>query len=90
MARGEVFHVKQFTVEGMGTFPIDMLRYDRCWPRTGADAAMVQEEHRTAGGRATRHVDIVTHVRPGQSWPTIDRWRSYGWLVTMIDGVRHG
>lgn len=23
----------EFTVEGCGTFPVDMLRYDQCWPR---------------------------------------------------------
>ena len=26
-----------FTVEGTGMFPVDMLRYDNCWPRTEQD-----------------------------------------------------
>lgn len=31
----------EFRVSGVGYFPVDMLRYDRCWPATTDDAVSV-------------------------------------------------
>ncbi len=81
MARGELFHVKHFTVEGVGEFPLDMLRYDRCWPKTGFDVDRMALDH-----SVTRAVELVTHRRPQQEVATIDRWHSFGWTVVMIHG----
>ena len=40
--------IHDFHVEGDGPFPIDMLRYGRCWPASGVDSAMVgRMERRT-------------------------------------------
>ncbi len=85
MARGETFHVKHFTVEGSGEFPLDMLRYDKCWPMRCIDVDKIEQP---LGGWSTRRVRLVTHVRTGQSWPTIDRWRSFGWRVIETDRRR--
>lgn len=82
MARGELFHVKHFTVEGQGDFPLDMLRFDRCFPKTGFDASKIDWYQRIE----TRTIELVTHVRHNQSWPGIDRWRSFGWKVVTIHG----
>ncbi len=55
-------------------FPMDMLRYDCCWPRHGNDA----------------HAIIDSHDRDGRSvaiqlssfqMPTIARWRSFSWIA---------
>ena len=82
----DFFTARNFTVEGIGEFPHDMLRWDRCWPKTLVDANRVgpHADHRR------RQVNLVTHTRKGQSWPTIDRWRSFGWRVVSTMGEHHG
>jgi hypothetical protein len=70
-----------FTVEGNGGFPADMLRYDRCWPKTETEA---------------RAVDRAAAIRPGEfglkrcitleglNPPTPGRWSSFGWKVVEM------
>jgi hypothetical protein len=62
----------EFTVEGSGTFPFDMLRYDICWPASEPDS------YRLDNGRMTnkRHVKLK-----GLKPPTFARWTSFGWTV---------
>ncbi len=64
-----------FTVTGEGSnFPVDMLRYDRCWPATTDDAIAIVNEPR--------------EVRMGSNqYPTQDRWTSFGWQITDITKV---
>ena len=59
-----------FTVEGSSPFPIDMLRYDLCWPAKADDAAWIP---RSGSGR---HINLK-----GLKTPTIGRWESFGWKV---------
>lgn len=65
--------VKEFTVRGHigfhSMFPMDMLRYDRCWPASGAEAAKMIP--------CNDAVEITLH---GLGC-TRDRWRSFGWEV---------
>ena len=64
-----------FTVAGKGTFPLDMLRYDQCWPKAPKDADEIKSE-----GESFRSARTVTL----QSWKgeaTAARWSSYGWEV---------
>lgn len=78
-AHTAVIYVPPFT-----PFPIDMLRYDQCWPRTGEDAAKMNLT--LGGGRigyeeplaifVTRHHDEKR--RPG--WEP-RRWRSFGVML---------
>lgn len=63
--------VHDFAVEGSGEFPIDMLRYDRCWP-----AAEAQVPYLTASRSGRRHVLLT-----GLQEPTQARWQSFGWRV---------
>jgi hypothetical protein len=63
-----VLKLYRYTVEGTGQFPVDMLRYDSCWPSTSKDVPLP-----TKGGR----VELV-----GIQEPTLLRWRSFGWTVT--------
>ncbi len=67
--------IRQFTVSGHGDFPLDMLRYDRCWPRTSEDSALME-----AGGQ--RHV-VLNRYTEGRHGPvaTEGRWKSYNWEV---------
>lgn len=63
-----------FTVEGRGHFPIDMLRYDVCWPATGSDSMDIEGSSRPSN--LQHRIDMR-----GLKDPTVARWRSYGWDV---------
>lgn len=38
-------HLRHFTVRGRGEFPLDMLRYDSCWPRSGEDVMVLSADY---------------------------------------------
>lgn len=67
----------EFTVVGNGPFPLDMLRYDSCWPKTQADVQVVYYSHHE--GRHTLDRRAVT-LSGGQR-PTEARWASFGYKV---------
>lgn len=58
-------------VEGRGTFPFDMLRYDG-----GSFASDKDREVAEASGRGLRYVTLVCEERP-----THGRWASFMWNV---------
>ena len=58
-----------FYVAGRGEFPLDMLRYDSCWPVTDTGALI---------DRGQRRIKMACAKGIG---PTVDRWRSFGWTV---------
>jgi hypothetical protein len=67
----------EFTVEGKGEFPFDMLRYDSCWPkRETEDVVVMAPHHRSSLLRELRQVTLV-----GIHEPTEGRWSSFGWRV---------
>lgn len=64
-----------FTVSGYGKFPIDMLRFDECWPIGVDDAALI----------ADTQIDWVgkwTVALSSASAPTPTRWQSF--MCTVI------
>lgn len=72
-----------FTVEGAGTFPIDMLRYDCCHPDRGEDAGAIEEYPQRDRGLSTRRSVQLARITAGRGWqPTAGRWASFGWIVT--------
>ncbi len=72
-----MMELKTFQVRGIGEFPLDMLRSDRCFPHTGADSISIGPYQR---GRRTITLAKTTTSKGGQL-ATLDRWRSYGWHV---------
>lgn len=62
----------EYTVEGTSSFPVDMLRYDRCWPAHGTDASYIATHPSTTL--------IRIHLQ-GLKLPTVTRWESFGWRV---------
>jgi hypothetical protein len=68
-------NLKTFTVRGKGSFPVDMLRYDKCWPATMDDAEVMAE---VIAQPVVGKVDIklTTCIQP-----TPERWRLFGWYV---------
>jgi hypothetical protein len=64
-----------FTVEGIGGFPFDMLRHDRCWPGSESEVPKLNDFH--AGDYVSpRRVGLV-----GNNKPNAERWESFGWTV---------
>lgn len=86
MTKTERMRSSRFTVAGVGAFPLDMLRYDRCFPQTQVDVAAMS---RVRGERVARHVCLES-VSVGDPRPTLRRWESFGWKVTMVDGEALG
>lgn len=69
-----------FYVTGRGPFPVDMLRYDACWPETDAASTMIAESFTdNPKGQIDRYV--VALVSNALYSPHVDRWASFGWLV---------
>ena len=65
-----------FKVKGAGPFPLDMLRYDRCFPSQPADVELLRPLDET-----TREIELITFS--ARKIPAIraDHWRSSGWEV---------
>ena len=68
----------RFDVEGRGTFPMDMLRFDRCFP-ISHEASRNMEPDITS----TRVVQLEAVSPRGLITP--ERWQSFGWTVTLIN-----
>ncbi len=70
----------RFEVEGQGAFPVDMLRYDSCWPDSTDDALKISA-HRADGKECVerRRVTLVTVER--LNCVVDGRWQSFNWRV---------
>ena len=74
-------YATRFKVRGNFSFPVDMLRYDACYPAT-QDA--VNKMRWQADGE-TREVTLMQlHQRKNGAHVTEDRWASFGWEVFEI------
>lgn len=75
-----------FTVAGSGIFPIDMLRYDSCYPvdteSANAINDSIDQETRFKGTRSFR---LRGELPFG---PTIGRWNSFGFNVSDVEENR--
>ncbi len=72
--------ILRYTVTGRGSFPHDMLRYDRSWPATESDARLLDDfvfDHYRdrRSGHAFRIIGL--NVTP-------KRWESFGWTVSNL------
>lgn len=70
-----------YTVEGRGEFPLDMLRYDQSYPKDESETGNL------IGGepfnpRAHRRVRLSGIHHPGWQ-PTAARWESFLWHVVV-------
>lgn len=73
-------HGHTFVVTGKGQFPIDMLRYDRCFPQ-GQDDVLAAFSESAAREGLTRGVRMASDR---EIPPTDGRWRSFGWTVSQV------
>jgi hypothetical protein len=66
-------------VQGSGEFPLDMLRYDECFPIDGPSVSALSASDK-------RSVTLRTfNFRYFNGFPG-NRWESFGWKVTHVDG----
>lgn len=72
----------RFTVQGKRNFPIDMLRYDACFPRNSWDAAEITTSMEYSNiSDADRKIQLEK-VTSNPNWkPTEGRWDSFRWSV---------
>lgn len=75
MAKGKIY---RFTVRGAGSFPVDMLRYDQCWPVENV-IAVAPSRFSDAESWGTREIQMMSHNQP-----TPDRWMSFGWACVDV------
>jgi hypothetical protein len=80
--------VWRFIVSGVTPFPLDMLRYDACYP-VEQDSVAEIESSRDSQDRAARRLEnwnkqyrvmLCSHVNS----PTDARWSSFGWRVLDV------
>lgn len=69
-------YYQQFTVEWHGRFPLDMLRYDCCFPASEEAVAVIYDTlvEPTVGKHTAR---IGRLVRRKGDMPCVDRWESF-------------
>lgn len=82
----------EFTVEGSGEFPVDMLRYDACYPATEAlDVPAIAASYANESN-LPRKRRVVLRVKPlmGEKHVNLtpDRWASFGWRFIGIGELR--
>ena len=77
----------QYVVEGTGSFPLDMLRYDSSYPSSSEAVTAMDEPVPTVSpeGRLVRKPRQVT-LRSDRE-PTVGRWESFGWRVVRSEGI---
>ena len=69
----------EFTVVGSGEFPMDMLRYDGCWP-IDSYSAHEMSVHAMVAANITRPRRVTLRAI-SRTAPTEGRWQSFGWPV---------
>ena len=70
----------EYAVEGIGDFPLDMLRHDRAYPAdVDSVTAIMAGLPWAAARKRSRELLVVRLV--SERAPTPARWRSYGWTV---------
>lgn len=66
-----------FTVRGQTSFPLDMLRYDRCLAARREDVDAIQECIANPHAQENWTINLVSYVNEA----TVARWASFGWTV---------
>jgi hypothetical protein len=74
----------QFTVQGRDPFPMDMLRYDACWPSDTGSALAIGWSHSHDPDRLGTHKITMNTWKVGI---TPERWGSFGWTVISQERV---
>ena len=71
----------EYAVEGVGDFPLDMLRHDCAYPADQESVAAIMAGLRWAASRKRSRELLVVRLVSDRA-PTSERWRAFGWTVT--------
>jgi len=71
----------EYTVEGVGDFPLDMLRHDCAYPADQESVAAITAGFRWAASRKRSRETLLVRLVSNRA-PTSERWRAFGWIVT--------
>lgn len=77
-----------FVVEGRGSFPMDMLRYDNCEPATDEDMQSINNGEYVSGPRrqiALKRDIAGFSLRRTLPGVTPERWESFSWKVVQYE-----
>lgn len=83
MNKDKMFDLRFAVAAGRGRFPMDMLRYDRCSPFRGEDAALVDRESGDGDGINSRAIVVVRYAGQPGDW-TDARWSSFCWGLRVM------
>jgi hypothetical protein len=75
-------HWHRIEVTGRGKFPIDMLRYDQCFPLYDSDTEIMRHPINEP------QIVALGHWGPSSWKPTASRWKGYHWTVTHHEVMR--
>lgn len=82
------FYRHEFTVRSRFPFPVDMLRYDACYPKGSDDAHAILRSIEVQGTPDIHSVTLVA-IKDRRQWePTVERWRSFLWSVDP-ESIKH-
>lgn len=73
-----------FTVRWRGHFPLDMLRYDSCFP-ADQEAVNTIQRSLTEPSPGVLAAKLARHVRTKKATPTLARWASFLCAVEDVE-----
>lgn len=76
--------VFEFKVTGRSNFPLDMLRYDACYPGSQESVAEIQASFDPRERMAREQRGFEVTLRSQISEPTAARWNSFQWRVADV------
>ena len=92
--KGENLFYQTFVVRGSTQFPVDMLRYDRCFPVQGMhniehSMDSMERIRRRKAGETPFEVKLGRWVEGWHTLPTEARWASFMWAVDKDSIITH-
>ncbi len=75
-------YLQKATVTGRGVFPLDMLRYDSCYPTSGTDVSSLHASITEPRGTFSVGLSRVS-ASAHEQWTTA-RWASFGWTLEEV------
>jgi hypothetical protein len=74
-------HTVQVTGSVRTKFPVDMLRYDCCFPCSALDASLIERSGDITNPAVIASIRVSKHSTDKDPRWTDGRWKSFGWTV---------
>lgn len=76
--------MKYAVVQGRGSFPVDMLRYDSCYPNSERDSSLIEGTLRDYMSKNRPERWSICIRSAGENPWTVGRWESFGCKIHDI------